>query len=193
MIEGDKSRNPEIFGDGFRGTDLDDLLGQDISGQIEEASAHIKDKLLKRVQALPEKEREAYLEEANYLLSIIEDYSHPFFTSNFFDYLLVKTKDMEDEPKRDFVEIAKAAYDSVCTAFGEKVNPQDPDSLYAIIWPETNLVNDLGFDRENYERLKKSLGYRIEEEVLEKDEFNARFYRKETLGGLVELLVEVLS
>ncbi|MBW2966065.1 hypothetical protein KY342_03100 [Candidatus Woesearchaeota archaeon] len=156
-----------------------------------DVSVDIKDRLLKNSRSIPE--RETYLKKVHSLLSIIEDYNHPFFTKNFFDYLFVQTKDMEDRLKRDFIEVAKAVYDSVYTAIEEKISQvHDSDSIYDIIWPETNLVNDLGFDRENYERLKKSLSYRVKEEVLAKDEFSVRFYQEETVCDLVELLAEVL-
>jgi hypothetical protein len=190
-----KSRDPvRLLLDGDNEAALVALLEkaeQNAADQMAQVSDWFGDNLAKRVKALSEGERDAYVEEAHYLFSEMKEYGNPHFLRNFFDYLFNKTRSMEDKLRRRFVLVTHSVYESAVSVLEEKTGRgQDVDSLYKIVGPQTRF-KDLGFDKVHYEKLRKGLNLRIKPEVIEDPRFDREFYDKETVAEVTELITDI--
>lgn len=177
---------------------IDDILDnfdQDVWNQIAELSKKspyfkdLTDKLLRRTKDLPKEEKIDYINEAHSFCTILAGYEEAeYFIRNFFEYLFDKTREMEDTPRRSYVYIAKAVYNSAVFVLEDKIGQEDEntESLYAFVNPRKSFTEDLGFNKNDYDLLKKDLiDYRaIEEEVLDNNEF----YRIKTVAELIEFI-----
>lgn len=174
-----------------------DSLDQEVWDQIAQLSNRsphfrvLTDDLLKRTSQIPKEERRDYIAEAHNLCSIIAGYEDSdYLIRNFFGYLFDKTRGMDNKSKRRFVYITKNVYDCVLEVFDDKTEHKtEPAFLASMIRPQTNLVDDLRFTRQDYDRLKDSLKVGIESEVFD-EEFDHKFYRKQTVVNIIELISE---